>query len=684
MFDHQRSARPTESRVISSNVIVLREADLEALDALATANKQTIGFLTRETLRDYLNRGRVLGAVSQDGSLLGYLLFADYPDRFRIAQLCVEHALRGRGIARQLFEALKQRVTTQLVIKLKCRRDFPANNMWPRLGFVPMKEAPGRSMKALPLTSWSFPLSDDDELGLWKAQNSEEALDAVIDAQVFFLSDSDAQNAPIAKGLWNDFLSDSLNLWITDELFIEIDRQECEELRGKSRLRAHGMSRVVYSQELASHFKTVLKEILPYRTLSDQSDLHHISKTAASSLRTFVTMDEGILEHAEAIEARTGVAVLHPVELIISLHDLAQRESRSPARVSGLQLKWRRLQPDECTALPNSFQNDAERRGSLVTKLRTYLAHPDHFSCQTLESQGRIVALRVLGRSDEGLLDVPLIRVDRSLKGDLFGSFVLADLLSIAVSERRNLTRVKKHSMGDGLDRLLPAMGFRESEGHWTRVTLTQVLGRTEALRRVEALEEGIAKGLELLHDVDLEAECSPLVVEGACPCFVVPIRPTFAMGLIDRGQAADDLFGGDPSTLLRWDNVYYRTKTKHRMLQAPAKIFWYVSGSVGNIVAVSHLDEVETGSPKALFKRYQRFGVLEWRDLFDMCEGDVNRELMAMKFSRTFMLRNPVSFHQLRDLLKEGGVGASLMSPILIPAYAVKKIFQIGFPLQP
>lgn len=667
-----------------ARVIILREADLEALDALASANKQTIGFLTRETLREYLNRERVLGAVSEDGSLLGYALFADYPDRIRIAQLCVEQAFRGCGIARQLFDALKQRATTQLVIKLRCRRDFPANNMWPRLGFIPMKEAAGRSCKALPLTSWSYPLSDDDELGLWTAQTSEEALDAVIDAQVFFLSDSDAPNSPIAKGLWNDFLADSLNLWITDELFIEIDRQECEERRGKSRLRAHGMPRVLYNQDLAAHFTAGLKEILPYRTPSDQSDLHHISKTAASNVKTFVTMDEGILQHAEAIEASVGVAVLHPVELITSLHDLVQRASRSPSRVSGLQLKWRSLLPDDCTSLPNMFQNEAERRGSMISELRTYLARPDRFACQLLESQGRIVAARVLDRGGEDVLDVPLVRVDRSLKGDLFGSFVLADLLSITVSENRSLTRLQKHSLGSGLDSLLPAMGFRETESHWSRVTLAQALDRADAHRRIGFLQAGLARGMELLPDDRLEAECSPLVVEGACPCFVVPIRPTFAMGLIDRGQAADDLFGGDPSTLLRWDNVYYRKKTRHRMLQAPARILWYVSGTVGNIVAVSHLDEVETGGPKELFKKYQRFGVLEWRNLFDMCEGDVTREIMAMRFSRTFMFRHPVSFHQLREILQEDSVGSSLMSPISIPASAFTKIFRTGFPSQP
>ena len=39
-------------------------------------------------------------------------------------------------------------------------------------------------------------------------------------------------------------------------------------------------------------------------------------------------------------------------------------------------------------------------------------------------------------------------------------------------------------------------------------------------------------------------------------------------MSLFDRRQSADDLFGGEAEILLRWQNVYYRKKTHHRMLK--------------------------------------------------------------------------------------------------------------------
>ncbi|NBB78616.1 MAG: GNAT family N-acetyltransferase [Verrucomicrobia bacterium] len=106
----------------------LCEPDLDVVDRLGSRYKKTIGFFTKETFRDYLNRNRVLGARTAEGDLVGYLLFADYPDRIRIGQLCVAEEFRGKGIARKLFDRLKDSATGQTVIRLWCRRDFEAAN----------------------------------------------------------------------------------------------------------------------------------------------------------------------------------------------------------------------------------------------------------------------------------------------------------------------------------------------------------------------------------------------------------------------------------------------------------------------------------------------------------------------------------------------------------------------------
>jgi len=201
------------------SVNLLAVSDLNKVDDLGKNFRKTIGFLTRETIQEHLRRNRVLGAWSDSGELLGYLLFADYPDRFRIAQLCVGEGARGQGIARALFDALKARKKQQKIIKLRCRRDFPAHHMWPKLGFIPLEEKVGRSADGHSLTLWCYRLAQDDELGLWRAEASDEVLNVVIDAQIFYdFDEEDSAKSLESKGLRNDFLVDSLKLWITDEL----------------------------------------------------------------------------------------------------------------------------------------------------------------------------------------------------------------------------------------------------------------------------------------------------------------------------------------------------------------------------------------------------------------------------------------------------------------------------------
>lgn len=184
------------------------------------------------------------------------------------------------------------------------------------------------------------------------------------------------------------------------------------------------------------------------------------------------------------------------------------------------------------------------------------------------------------------------------------------------------------------------------------------------------------------LSNVLLGRTCSPLCVEETDEAyFVIPIRPGCAISLVDGNQAADDLFGGVTSVLLRWDNVYYRHKTHHHVLKPPARLLWYVSGPRREIVAVSHLDTVEIDTPKVLFRKFRRFGILKWEDLFKMCDGNPSKEIMALGFSHTFPFRVPISLASLRSVFKEDRMNLVLQSPLKITWTTFKRIFELGFP---
>ena len=198
----------------------LTPADFGAVDTLMKRYSRTLGFLPGEAIKNYLKNGCVLGAKTNDGILAGYLLYGDRVNYFRITHLCVLEEYQGRGIAKKLINELKKSADTQKFIKLNCRRDFPANAMWPNLGFVALGDKPSRSRSGHTLTTWQLTFVQNDQLELFQVKTSTDALDIIIDAQIFFdFDEPDSDKSMPAKVLLADFLVDSLDLWITDEHF---------------------------------------------------------------------------------------------------------------------------------------------------------------------------------------------------------------------------------------------------------------------------------------------------------------------------------------------------------------------------------------------------------------------------------------------------------------------------------
>ena len=347
----------------AAKISVLTIADLDAVDELMKRFSSTLGFLPRAALEDYLQKASVLGAKDRDGRLVGYLMYAANRDRFRIAHLCVSEASRGQGVARRLLEALKSSASTQKIITLRCRNDYSADGMWPTLGFVPIGESPGRSKEGYLLTLWRLQLARHDQLELFRANMSDDVLDAVFDAQIFFDFDRpDSEVTQPSKALISDHFVDLVNLWFTDELLSEMRRNPNASEREEARTRLSQFLEVKHDPLLVESFAAKLKQFLPNQNTNQQSDILHLAKTAASEIDIFVTRDRLLLKKAAQINGVVNVRVLSPTGLIIKLRELSETQPYTPDHVSGLGLSWRRLAPEELLTFPfDRFLNPEER-----------------------------------------------------------------------------------------------------------------------------------------------------------------------------------------------------------------------------------------------------------------------------------------------------------------------------------
>lgn len=669
----------------STTISVLTAADLAAVDGLMKRYSSTLGFLPCAAIEDYLQRDCVLGAKTQEGPLVGYLMFGANPDRFRIAQLCVSEAYRGRGVARMLLDALKATASTQKVMTLRCRNDYPAHAMWPRLGFVPIDESPGRSKEGRLLTLWRLQLAPGDQLELFRANMSDDVVDAVFDTQVFF--DFDAPHSVVAQpsmALVTDQFVDSVNLWYTDELLSEISRNPNPSEREGARARARQFLELRHDPQLVDGFVAKLKQILPTRKANQVSDIMHLAKTAASELDVFVTRDRQLLNKAALIKEAVGVLVLAPTGLILKLREISETLPYAPDYVSGPGLAWRRLNSQELLTFPfERFLESGERRRNLEAKVDSLLSNTSATEVEVLWSADEPIALRGLAYGPASSLTVSLCRVTGSESSPPIRQFPMEDVLNRAIAKGLEMVKIEESALPIDLQASLSKVGFTNCASGFVRFCFARYLAPHETLSRIASLLPESIDSYKHLSILDLERFCSPLIAGAPQNYFLIPIRPGFARNLVDRRLSSSDMFGGAPEVLLRWSNVYYRAATQHKALAAPGCILWYVSGNPKEIAAVSHLDEVVLDRPKELFRRFRRLGTFEWEHLFEVCGGDISKNAMALLFSHTFPLRRRVPLKEIWKVFAEEGVGRSLQSPVKLRFGTFRKLFRLGYPEQ-
>ena len=662
----------------------LSPADVGAVDDLMKLHSGTIGFLLRVVLEDHLKKKWVLGATTQDGQLAGYLLFAAYPDRFRIAHLCVSEDFRGQGIARKLLEALKATTTTQKAIRLNCRNDFQAHSLWPQLGFIPVTEKPGRSKEGHLLTAWRLTLALGDQLALFRENISDDILDVVIDAQILFDFDRpDSDRTQPSKALISDSYIDSINLFFTDELLVEISRNRDAKKRNSDRARASQFTKLEHAPRLLESRKELLRQILPSNNTRQQSDINHIAKAASSNVNIFVTRDQALLKKANQIAELLHLQVLSPAEVIMQLRELSEKQAIAPDRVSGFGLEWRHLNHGEFAAFPfRQFLDEGEKLNQFRRYIDSLLVSANH-ELQVLWSESKPVALRVLSYDSPRTLTVSLGRVSFSQDRSLFGRFLVSDVIYKAIQKNLEMVKLEASALPLSLVQGLSEMGYTKCDDVFIRFCFARALDRADVLSEVTQLSPECTNSYQDMSDIDLERSCSPLASMADQNYFLISIRQGYALNLFDRQQSAQDMFGGNQDVLLRWSNVYYRAANFHRMFKAPGRILWYVSGHPKNIVAISHLDEVVIDTPKELYRKFRKYGTLEWKSLYEMCNHDISKELMALRFSHTFPLQKVIRLKEMYAVFDEDGIAHSMQAPKRITSAIFLKLFQLGYPEQ-
>lgn len=671
---------------------------LESVMALHRQNSRRLGLFPAGAFEENAKLGQILVATEGE-QFLGYLLFRVARGRAAIVHLCVAQTARGRGVARLLVERLKSETRHLEGIGLRCRRDYDINHVWSKFGFEAVNSKTGRGKDGAELTYWWFGHGHADLFSM-AAEPDPVRQRVVIDANVFYdLHARNTRESEDSKALLADWMQSSIELVITKELRNEIEKAPSDEQRKTSRADATRYLTLASDDGVFQKLCAELRPLFPQSTtLRDEADLRQIAYAIASRAPFLVTRDRNLVERSESLYRAHGLMVLHPAELINHLDSIEREADYRPARIEGSRWKSELLKAEALSAVVDAFKLPSERVGEFTQSVRRCLALPRSMEVQLVSDElGTPVLLGVMDRNDPNVLGVPVLRrrLDHPMGATILRNFLRA-CLDASAAEGRGVVGILDSGLLSNDETIVGEFGFVRC-GDVTAKLTTRAIGTHEEMERslaAVAVHERFApaKGaainsLRVLVESELGATATatierqlwPAKVIGTeVPTFIVSIQPEWAQHFFDVGIASQLLFGLREELHLGVEGVYYRS-VENNNLVAPGRVLWYVCKGDGDgsmtIKACSQLEEVVVGKPKDLFRRFQRLGVYERKDVFATANRDISADIVAFRFRMTERFNSPVDMNTLRPL----GIRPPFMSPRRISENQFATIYRIG-----
>jgi ribosomal protein S18 acetylase RimI-like enzyme len=653
--------------------------DLDQVLALAKRARSTVGFLPDSAFVDRASQGTLVTSI-ENNVLLGYVLYDLPRDEVRIVQLVVDSEMRGRGIARRLVEEIAESHSERRGVVLHCRNDFPAHHMWPKLGFVPVGERPGRSFEGKPLTRWYRPFGQPDLFSLLEETDARPI--ALLDSCVFFDLVS-SRPSVLAKQLRSDWIGEHVRLAVGDQVLVEVSNHQSPEMRRKERTAAEPFRlssvppeawRREYDGLLARHSDAPAK---------DRSDLTHVAQAIAAGAGWLITSDRTFLRRYAATAKLEGVSLVSPAAFLRAVDELARSDRYQPVELAGTQVLRREVGALALAGLSERFVNhgDGESIGALRRETEITASRPNAVRLEVIEVANQPRGLLASEMTSSSLV-APLVRVTAGKAESTLGRQILGLLRDRAVRQEISEVVITDRYPSAAVRRSLRDEGFSIGDdgatfvanplrGHGSLESLSRKAKRSGAPAKARGL---FKRGALVARAASAERWFAPYRVIGAAiPNFFVPIRHAYAMALFDVGLAEGQLFPRDWNLGLRRELVYFRSpRATPRGFSAPARLLWYVSGTepgAGNIRAVSHLREVVVDNFKRVFRRFEQLGVFD----LDMARAaaDSHSRVMALRFSHTQLLSDPIPLTQYRAAIAgDPQAQVPLQSPQPVPEH--------------
>lgn len=659
--------------------------------ALGKKNSATLGFMPEGGFEDHARNKCII--IAHDGKVLaGYLMYRIVSrfSRISIVHLCVNDDYRGKCVSVALLNALKEKYEKTLKgISISCRTDYEhASSLWRNYGFSPIGRVRSRSFEENYLNRWWYDFHQADLF----SDTSSSKVKALLDMNII-VKLRDAERGEGLKpdedprGLMADWLVDETELCFAPEAYNEIDRDENHQRATQTRMFLSSFTQL--DVDVAEQKKIVkdLEDVICGKTENDISDRKQVASCIVSQTPYFITYDDGLLNKREEIEKRYPIQLYNPQEFIIQIDRLLHGKDYLPNQLEGVSSdSLSKLSPQEMSYCIDKFWQqkegeDKQHFGVLVSDL----INKQGGKLFVMKRNGETIAFYGIYEHQDSI-DIELLRIsEKDTCNSLFFQ-IISEILKKNLSSNKPKIFFKEKYISEEQKETLVRFGFILQDNCFVKFVFNGIIAKEDVSGVIHQSYPSIA--IEQNDSILFEVEKTlfPLKIKGLnIPSYIIPIKQYWAGQLFDMSIANEDLFGANPEKLWSFENVYYR-HTKPITERYPARILWYVSGNgksfshAKSIVASSYLVDVMTGKPKTLYRVNKRYGIYEWEHIYELCEGDVDTDIRALKFCHTELFKYPVCFEKIQEILiSNGRKKNTFTSPIVIDETIYFQIYQLG-----
>lgn len=661
----------------------------------------TLGFMPEGGFDDYA-ANRCIITISENDVLFGYLMYREVRrfSRISIVHLVVDVPYRNRKLHTKMLDALRDKYKDSgiLGIVLNCRKDYiEASEMWANYGFIAKSTKRSRSLEEHFLTTWWYEFHQHDLFSFSYEENNK--VRAMMDMNVI-VKLRDAENKIMQPNpkedprcLLADWLVEETELFYAPEVFNEINRDE-NLARSKDTknfiINAFNLANVDVEQMKA--IAEDLQKILPSNTSNTRSDRKEIASCIVAGIPYFLTYDEVVIKKKGEIEKRYNVEIFRPQEFLLRIDQLLHSTDYAPILLKGV-------------AFHSIMKQDAD---GLEDAIGVFLDHGRREKKSDFENAvmgcvnagGKIYSVKsqeqklaIYGVSaDVEKMTIHFLRIkDGPLKVSLLCQIVSNALQECIINKQNRISIEEKYFDDNQKDCLLQIGFLGQKNNGYVKYIRNDIVYSSDLLHIL--MDAGLTRQpspTTAEQKVKMELMFFPLKIRDLdIPTYIIPIKAYWAGQLFDNVISGEMLFGAMPTKLWSIENVYYR-HTKPINEQSPARILWYVSGKGATnthkkmIVGSSYLIEVHTGKGQELYRRYKHYGIYEWSHIYDLCGGEQDNDIRALKFSNTELFTKPVDFKTAQEILMQHGYKRNTFAgPLMVTNEVFFDFYEKGMNLE-